>query len=67
MSWWQLKATADNQRAWARSYYALPPDACPNDGTPLEVGMQTQPGGGQIQIRHCPMGDFTWEGGRRLT
>ncbi len=67
MSWWQLKAIADDQRRWEQAYYQLPPDACPYDGTPLEVGYQTQPGGGRLMIRHCQMGDFVYTGGRRLT
>lgn len=64
--YWELKAIRDTHKAWARIYYALPPDACPNDGTPLEVG-STSEDGGKRQLRHCPMGDFTWDGGRRLT
>ena len=45
----------------------LPPDACPYCGTPLDVGQQTQNGGGKLLIRHCPMGDYTYTGGPRLT
>lgn len=67
MAWWQLKSVADDQRAWERSYYALPPDACPNDGSPLDVGYSTQVGGGKLLIRHCPLGDYTYAGGTRLT
>ena len=68
MAWWQWKSVVDDQRAWARSYYALPPDACPKCGTPLDVGQESQPGGGKMQLRHCPMGDgYVWTGGTRLT
>jgi hypothetical protein len=67
MSWWELKAIADTHKAWKAAYYALPPDACPNDGTPLEMGYQTQTGGGRLLLRHCPMGDFVYTGGRRQT
>ncbi len=67
MPWWQLKSIADANRAFIASYYSLPPDSCPNDGTPLEVGSQSQVGGGKLQMRHCPMGDYVWQGGRRET
>ncbi len=67
MSWWQLanilQANAQEQAA----YNALPPDACPFCGTPLQVGRQTEPGGGKLTIRHCPLGDYEWTGGTRLT
>ena len=67
MPWWQLKSIRDNQRAWERSYYALPPDACPYCGLPLTVGSESEPGGGKLQIRHCPGGDYRYTGGTRLT
>lgn len=65
--YWALKAIADDQRAWARTYYALPPDACPRCGQPLDVGQQSQPGGGKQQIRHCNAGHYQWTGGQRET
>lgn len=67
MPWWQLKATADAQRAWQRIYYAEPPTACPRDGTPLDVGSESQPGGGKLAMRHCIMCGYSWQGGTRLT
>ena len=67
MSWWSLTAIKQTQRDWERSYYSLPPDACPNDCTPLEYGFNTLQGGGKQQVRHCPMGDYIWASGRRLT
>lgn len=67
MSWWQLKSIADDQRAWERSYYALPPDACPLCGTPLDVGNESQAGSGKLLIRHCPLGHYEYTGGRRIT
>ena len=67
MSWWELQAIRQTQQAWERSYYALPPDACPYDGTPLDVAYTTLVGGGRQMVRHCPMGDFTYTGGRRQT
>lgn len=30
----------------------IPPVACPNDGTPLEVNARGE--------RNCPWGDFSW-------
>lgn len=68
MPWWQLKNIADDQRAWQRSYYALPPDACPYCGTPLEVGQTSgDQNAGKMMVRHCPMGDYNWTGGTRIT
>lgn len=52
MSFQQLldiyRAAADD----ARQQQAQPPQACPNDGTPLESG----PSG----ILHCPFDGYTW-------
>lgn len=67
MSWWQLKNIRDTHKAFVQQYYSLPPDACPNDGTPLEVGFESQSGGGRLMFRHCPMGEYDYTGGRRLT
>ena len=67
MPWWQLKATADANRIENAQYEALPPEACPYDGTPLEIGWTTIAGGGKESARNCPMGDYRWTGGKRLT
>ncbi|HZU75958.1 MAG TPA: hypothetical protein VFA70_04285 [Dehalococcoidia bacterium] len=67
MPWFELKAIRDAQRAWEQSYYSLPPDACPFCGEPLDVGRETEPGGGKLQFRHCNAGHYEWHGGRRLT
>lgn len=66
MPWWQLKSIADTDRQEKAQYYALPPDACPYDGQPLDVGTESEPGGGRMQKRHCIFCGYTWDGGRRL-
>ncbi len=65
--WWGLKNILDNQRQFDAQYNALPPDACPYCGSPLQVGQQTQSGGGRLLLRHCPLGHYTYTGGPRLT
>ncbi len=65
--WWGLKNILDNDRMTRQQYEALPPDACPYCGTPLVSGFQTQRGGGKLFYRDCPMGDYSWRGGKRLT
>ena len=67
MSWWQIQSIKQTQQLWERSYYALPPDACPRCGQPLDVGYQTQWLGGQQLIRHCDAGHYTYTSGRRET
>ena len=67
MPYWQLKATADSQRIWNQQYYALPPDACPRCGQPLDVGWRTREGGGKEMVRHCIDGHYEWTGGVRET
>jgi hypothetical protein len=57
--YWALKSILDAQRRDVEAYNAQPPIACPNDGTPLQ---QNREG-----LRSCPMGDYTWRGGQRLT
>ena len=39
-----------NQRKWERKQ---PPERCPIDGTILDV---------VGKVRHCPLGNYTWEG-----
>ena len=38
MSWEQLRAISQQNRAWQQYWASQPPQACPNDGTPLEEG-----------------------------
>ena len=67
MPWWQLKSIAEDQRAWVRQYYALPPDACPRCGQPLDIGWRTNAYGGKDMVRHCDAGHYEWTGGQRET
>jgi hypothetical protein len=64
--WNQYKAIRDANRIDTANYMSLPPDACPYDGTPLEVGYITVQGGAKELRRNCPMGDYSWSGGPRL-
>lgn len=57
--WWGLKNVIDANRQEQAAYNAQPPDACPNDGTPLETGRDG--------TRNCPMGDYRYTGGTRVT
>jgi len=58
--YWGLLSIIESNRIEQATYNSEPPDACPNDGTPLVTGNY----GG---IRECPMGDYEWRGGPRLT
>jgi len=58
--YWALKSILDANRIEQAAYEAQPPDACPYDGSPLVTGNK----GG---VRDCPMGDYQWRGGPRLT
>jgi hypothetical protein len=44
-----LLSTLKEQAAYQQYYDSTPPVACPNDGTPLEIGPPEQPG-----ILFCP-------------
>ena len=65
--YWELSAIKQTHQAWKQAYYALPPDACPICGQPLQVGYETQAGGGRLLLRHCDAGHYTYQSGRRLT
>lgn len=54
-----LKAIRDSQQVDEEIYNALPPDACPNCGWPLDVNAAGE--------RNCPAGDYRYVGGKRLT
>lgn len=54
MSWWELKAIADEQRQSMEDERRQLPSVCPNDGSLLDVRADG--------VRNCPMGDFTWGG-----
>ena len=49
MAWEQLRAIAEQNRAYAEYWAAQPPRACPNDGTPL---MQAGTGSGVLRCPH---------------
>ena len=51
MSWEQLKAIIDEDKAEARKAKNEPPGACPIDGAILEV---------RGNVRNCPMGNYRW-------
>jgi hypothetical protein len=53
MSWEQLQAIQQEAEAERRAELAAPPQACPNDGEPLEPGRE--PG-----TLHCPFDGYTW-------
>lgn len=57
--WWGLKAILDANRDEIAAYNSQPPSACPNDGTPLVSGKNG--------VINCPMGDYRYTGGTRLT
>lgn len=52
MAWDDLKAILKADKESAREQATRPPDACPIDGTPLEVGKNG--------VRNCPMGNFRY-------
>jgi hypothetical protein len=52
---WDLYATLQKNAQTAAYYAAVPPVACPNDGTPLKQGPPSQPG-----VLFCPMGDYEY-------
>lgn len=57
--WWGLKSIVDASRQDAEIYNQMPPDACPIDGSVLDIGKNG--------VRNCPMGNYTWNGGPRQT
>lgn len=65
MSWWQLKSIRDEARTLRASYVSSPPDACPNDGEPLQVTSSVLPQNNGI--RFCRFCGYRWSGGPRLT
>ena len=54
MSWEQLLAIQQESRTNFNTHQRRPPEACPFDGTPLDVRADG--------MRNCPMGDYTWRG-----
>ena len=52
MSWEQLGAIRQQARQDAREHEEKLPEACPNDGTPLQI----HPDG----RRNCPAGDYMY-------
>lgn len=52
MSWEQLISIAREAADEARAERARPPESCPNDGTPLELG----PDG----VRFCKFDGWQW-------
>ena len=46
---WDLYSTLQEQAQYVEYYKAQRPVACPNDGTPLELGPPSQPG-----VLYCP-------------
>lgn len=52
MSWEQLLSIAAEAADERRAEASAPPEACPNDGEPLQPG----PGGGL----HCPFDGYRW-------
>lgn len=54
MSWEELSAIYADQAMNERNQEQLPPVACPNDGTPLDVNS-----GG---VLHCPFDGWMWDG-----
>ena len=65
MSWWTLKSINDEAKTLKASYNSSPPDACPNDGQPLEVTSSALPANNGI--RFCRFCGYRWTGGQRLT
>ena len=55
MSWDQLKNILDENREVNRTAKQQPPAACPVDGTILEE---------RRGVWNCPLGNYTWSGGR---
>jgi hypothetical protein len=66
VSWWEYKSIKDANKIDFAQYYALPPDACPYCGEPLQIGWTTVAGGGKETSRNCPFGHYNFQGGRRL-
>jgi len=54
MSWWQLKAILDENRAERRADQSREPVTCPIDGELLDV---------KGAVRNCPMGNYRWPAG----
>ena len=54
MSWEQLDSILEANRSDAAAEDRRGPEACPNDGSQLDV----HPDG----RRHCPAGDYIWDG-----
>lgn len=57
MSWEQLRNILTQNREEADLEAREPPDMCPYDGARLDVRADG--------IRNCPMGNFTWRGGKK--
>lgn len=54
MSWDQLRDIYEESAERRRDEDSRPPEACPNDGTPLQAGPN-----GEL---HCPFDGWVWEG-----
>lgn len=55
MSWWQLKAIADEAKQERERFRNEPPSACPRCGEPLLNNAQG--------VLHCKFDGFTYQGG----
>lgn len=54
MAWEELLSILAEARQEAEVYASMPPQACPNDGYPLEAGPH-----GEL---HCPFDGWIWRG-----
>ena len=54
MSWEQLHAILQENRQGSKSEGTAPPDACPIDGSILDIRPDGQ--------RNCPIGNYRWSG-----
>jgi hypothetical protein len=55
MSWEQLQAITQENRATQLREQNQPPVACPIDGEVLDIHPRGR--------RNCPLGNYTWSGG----
>ena len=54
MSWEQLHAILEENRQERKAEGKTPPDACPIDGSILDIRPDGQ--------RNCPVGNYRWSG-----
>lgn len=55
MSWEQLRAIVQANAQEQAYWKSQPPRSCPNDGTPLQPGINGAEG-----LLHCPFDGYTW-------